>query len=570
MPTAAAKAAKARYNAAMRAQARFRRRHEDLCAVYLRCLSAAQNAPALYLSAVHAYIRLQWPVPMNDWLPDRPVAQTAEQRWLAMVAASEEPAQLLSASDVTSRDGEAAVSERLQPVPMQPAPSPAETSNGAPLMSTLTLDLAKGSRRRAAAPKVICSCRSPGVCCKSLGLPLPPLVEPTHLLRGRNAALYQPALDLGLKSWKLRPGHIDRRLFNDALALLDGSAGLDEQWVWSHGQHGSLVRLHETLHPAPERIHYGICHECRDDEGSEASPARDPGGAWCGGNSHGPPLAPTDAAAATATAADADDSRATAAAMLAVAMGTHPRLGAASPLRALPQDLLRRIDEMARVRRALLVSYPQRPGHRPDRWGARHMPPAIYDLVYEAWLKVRWVLPEACHHEPPNCVVATSYMTGQSDTSVEGDETIHWHNDRYAFGNPRVSQRRGTAVLSISMGATMLLKVRKHKNKRALPDECGTPHVAAALDSGSVLAWLDEDDMGSKHSPKFAPRHPWECSCGCHKKIDAPSAPGQHRWSLVGRWLDTLRRHALDEALYHYAVSPGAVTFWLDPPSTDA
>ena len=385
--------------------------------------------------------------------------------------------------------------------------------------------------------------------------------------------MYQPALELGLSSWKLRAGHVDRHLLNDALAFLDGST-LDEQWCPSNGQHGPLVLLHGTLHPAPERIHYGICYECGDGDGSEGSePSLDraTGGAWCSGPSHGPPLAPTDDDAATAAAADADDLRNTRPAMLAIAMAAHPRLGAASPLRVLPAELLRFIGEMARVRRALLVSYPQRPGHRPDLWASRHMPPALYDLIYEAWWTMRWVLPPACRDEPPNCVVATSYMTGQSDTSVEGDETIHWHNDRYAFGNPRVSQRRGTAVLSISMGATMLLKVRTHKNKRALPDECGTPHVAAALDSGSVLAWLDEDDAKAKHSPRFAPRacNLRACSCGCHEKIDAPSAPGQHRWSLVGRWVDTLRRHALDEAQHHYAVSPGSVTFWLDPPSVD-
>ena len=35
---------------------------------------------------------------------------------------------------------------------------------------------------------------------------------------------------------------------------------------------------------------------------------------------------------------------------------------------------------------------------------------------------------------------------------------------------------------------------------------CGPAHTAVALESGSVWAWLSEDDSRFKHSPCFAPR----------------------------------------------------------------
>ena len=155
---------------------------------------------------------------------------------------------------------------------------------------------------------------------------------------------------------------------------------------------------------------------------------------------------------------------------------------------------------------------------------------------------------QACQKKPPNCFCCHNYKAGQSDINSEGDETIFWHNDLYAPSGARVSQCADTAVLSISIGADVLMQVRKHKNKLAVTAECGPAHTAAVLESGSCYAWLPCDDGRWKHSPKFPPRaagmRPCEKrGCACRDQV-RPSVAGGERWAIVCRWVDTRRRHS--------------------------
>ena len=183
---------------------------------------------------------------------------------------------------------------------------------------------------------------------------------------------------------------------------------------------------------------------------------------------------------------------------------------------------------------ALLVSYSQRPHFDTSLWHAKPISVDrelfLYELIVDTYLKILDVLPPECRpvdeggRGPPNCCVATNYMSSESETAdIKGDEHIRFHSDMYDAEGKRVSQRAGTPVISVSFGATMHFEI-KHRGKKE-------GKLLTTLEDSSILVWTAEDDEKLEHRP-FWP---------------ANRRPRSSRWALVLRWVDTCRMHELSE-----------------------
>jgi hypothetical protein len=179
---------------------------------------------------------------------------------------------------------------------------------------------------------------------------------------------------------------------------------------------------------------------------------------------------------------------------------------------------------------ARLCSYPCACMHNQEYWRMRHMPSVLYDLIHHVWTLTWPVLGVVGQASLPNTAVAMCYQTSEAGKSK--DERVNDHTDsRPVERGVRCEQRRGSPVLSISWGSTMHFIIRKIINNK--PRNLGKREIAALMEHMTVVVWSAEDDHENKHSVRFGPRGEGE----------GESQVGGERWTLVLRWLDTVREY---------------------------
>ena len=142
----------------------------------------------------------------------------------------------------------------------------------------------------------------------------------------------------------------------------------------------------------------------------------------------------------------------------------------------------------------------------------------------------------------------------QSANTKDKSEKINWHSDTLpGRKGERVEQRRGTSIMSISMGADeMEFRARRIYGKKTGDDgnkkKCyGQEFVAKLLAPGSVFVWRAHADHRWQHMPCFPPR----------------AGAGRSRIAIVCRWLDSVRLYSTDGPYFNAATGWHGGDGWL-------